>query len=107
MRMEWSNRNLDALLLGVLRDAPAHGYEVIQRLRERSDGEFDLPEGTVYPSLHRLEKTGVLRSSWDTVAGRRRRIYEITPAGASALQTVRAAWRRYALSVEAVLGVGS
>lgn len=105
MRLEWTNSNLDALLLGVLRDEPAHGYEVIQRLRDTSCGEFDLPEGTVYPSLHRLEKTGVLRSSWNTVGGRRRRIYEITPAGASALQTVRHAWSRYSFSVDAVLGV--
>lgn len=107
MKLDWTTSNLDALLLGVLRTEPAHGYEVIQRLREASDGEFDLPEGTVYPSLHRLEKAGVLRSSWDTVGGRRRRVYEMTPTGASALQTVRRAWNRYSFSVSAVLGSGA
>lgn len=104
MRADWSNSNLDALLLGVLSEGPAHGYEVIRRLREASDGVFDYPEGTVYPSLHQLQKDGVLQSSWDTVGGRRRRVYQITPQGVSALDTVRLAWRRYQISVTAVLG---
>lgn len=104
MKAEWSNSNLDALLLGVLSKEPAHGYEVIRRLRESSDGVFDYPEGMVYPSLHRLQKDGVLRSSWDTVGGRRRRIYQITPEGVSALDSVRLAWSRYQISVSAVIG---
>jgi DNA-binding PadR family transcriptional regulator len=104
MKSEWANGNLDALLLGVLEGGAAHGYEVIQRLRNASDGIFDLPEGTVYPSLHRLEKSGALRSSWDTVGGRRRRTYELTPTGSTALQSARTAWDRYSFSVNSVLG---
>lgn len=107
MKAEWSNSNLDALLLGVLSEQPAHGYEVIRRLREASDGVFDYPEGTVYPSLHRLQKDGVLQSSWDTVGGRRRRIYKITLEGASVLESARLAWSRYQLSVNTVLGAGA
>jgi DNA-binding PadR family transcriptional regulator len=107
MKAEWANGNIDALLLGVLSEQPAHGYEVIRRLRDSSDGVFDYPEGTVYPSLHRLQKAGVLQSSWDIVGGRKRRIYEITPQGSSALEGARQAWNRYQLSVSAVLGVGA
>ena len=107
MSREWTNGNLDALLLGVLHEQPAHGYEVIQRLRNASDGEFDLPEGSVYPSLHRMEKAGAVRSSWDTVGGRRRRVYEITPAGASTLRSARRSWSRYSFSVNAVLGLST
>jgi len=66
--------NLELLLLSVLEHEPLHGYGVLQRLRERSGGVFDLPEGTVYPSLHRLERDGLLRSEWREVDGRRRRV---------------------------------
>ncbi|MEP7091202.1 MAG: PadR family transcriptional regulator, partial [Nocardioidaceae bacterium] len=51
--------HLDTLILSVLHQGQAHGYEVIAELRRRSDGEFDLPEGTVYPALHRLEADGL------------------------------------------------
>ena len=50
--------NLDLLLLSVLRRTPAHGYAVVTALRTASAGAFDLPEGTVYPALHRLERAG-------------------------------------------------
>src|SRR5438270_2500489 len=63
--------HLDGLLLSVVAEGQAHGYVLIERLRERSTGEFDLPEGTVYPALHRLEASGLLRSTW-VEAGRRR-----------------------------------
>jgi PadR family transcriptional regulator, regulatory protein PadR len=107
MKQDWTRSNLDVLLLGILSERAAHGYQVIQKLRESSDGVFDLPEGTVYPSLHRLEKAGVLRSRWDTVAGRRRRIYEITPSGTTVLEKGRKAWGRYCFSVNAVLGLSA
>jgi PadR family transcriptional regulator, regulatory protein PadR len=96
--------NLDLLLLAVLEDGPAHGYAVITALRDRSDGGFDLAEGTVYPALHRLEGTGLLGSRWATIGGRRRRVYEITQQGAAALATERARWQRFARSVHAVVG---
>jgi DNA-binding PadR family transcriptional regulator len=96
--------NLDLLLLSVLQDGPAHGYGVITALRDRSDGGFDLAEGTVYPALHRLERNGLLHSRWATIAGRRRRVYEITPPGAAALAGERAQWHRFARSVHAVVG---
>ena len=93
---------LDALVLATLRE-PAHGYAVIEALRDRSEGAFDLAEGTVYPVLHRLEADGLLASSWSTVSGRRRRIYRLTRRGGSALAAHEAEWRRFATAVEAVL----
>ena len=78
--------HLDLLLLATLRDdGPAHGYAIIASLRERSLGAFDLPEGTVYPALYRLERDGLVDSEWDASAARRRRVYSLTPAGASVL----------------------
>src|SRR6266550_6094782 len=65
--------NVDLLLMGVLRQGPAHGYAIIAALRERSEGEFDLAEGTIYPALHRLEQAGLIDSSLESAQGRRRR----------------------------------
>jgi DNA-binding PadR family transcriptional regulator len=96
--------HLDALLLAVVADGPVHGYAVVERLRERSDGEFNLPEGTVYPALHRLEADGLLQSRWTIAAGRRRRQYELTDRGRAALGERSAEWRRFASAVEQVLG---
>ena len=103
MSNEQLKGHLDMLLLGVLKKGRAHGYEVIRRLADDSDGTFDLPEGTVYPALHRLEKLGLLASSWDATEGRRRRVYEITGAGATALRDRRAEFKRFAAGVQAVI----
>ena len=83
MKDEALKGHLDLLLLGVVRDSPAHGYAIIEELRRSSGGALDLPEGTVYPALHRLEKAGLLASRWSE-EGRRRRVYELTRRGKGA-----------------------
>ena len=92
------------LLLAVLAAGPAHGYGVIRALRQRSEGAFTLPEGTVYPALHRLEEAGLLRSHWAEQEGRRRRLYELTADGATVLSEMRREWRRFSTGVQAVVG---
>ncbi len=77
---------------------------IIARLRERSSGAFDLPEGTVYPALHRLERDGLVASEWDASAPRRRRVYQLTATGARALAAKRRDWRDFARGMQAVLG---
>lgn len=99
--------NLDLLVLEVLAARPAHGYDVIMSLRARSDGVFDLPEGTVYPALYRLESSGLLASSWQTESGRRRRVYALTRAGRAALREQRKQWREFTAAVGAVLGASA
>lgn len=99
--------HLDLLLLSVVKARPVHGYEVISELRERSGGEFDVPEGTVYPLLHRLEADGLLQSSWDDSGKRRRRVYRLTAAGLRALAEERSSWRRFSTGVDLVLGGAS
>jgi DNA-binding PadR family transcriptional regulator len=97
--------HLDLLLLATLRQiGPAHGYALIVGLRERSGGTFDLPEGTVYPALHRLEKTGLVASSWDEGGPRRRRIYQLTDDGLAGLSAQRKEWRDFTRGVQAILG---
>ena len=95
--------HLDLLLLSTLsRVGPTHGYALITALRDSSDGTFDLPEGTVYPALHRLERDGSVASRWSDDAPRRRRVYELTPAGAAALVAKRREWHLFARAVELV-----
>ncbi|MCW2752749.1 MAG: transcriptional regulator, PadR-like family [Marmoricola sp.] len=96
--------HLDTLILSVLKGGSAHGYEVVAELRRRSDGEFDLPEGTVYPALHRLERQSLLASDWEVGDGRRRRVYRLTAAGSTALAEETREWRRFAMGMNAILG---
>jgi len=98
--------NLDVLLLRILSAGPAHGYAVIAALKQRSEGLFDLPEGTVYPSLHRLEDAGLVASDWDSGSGRRRRVYRLTSSGEASLSQGRRDWQRFAAGMRAVLEAG-
>jgi DNA-binding PadR family transcriptional regulator len=100
---ERTKGHLDALLLALLASGPQHGYGVIAELRDRSAGELDLPEGTVYPALHRLERAGLLDSTWAPGATRRRRVYSLTAAGRAALSAERHEWARFSAAVGSVL----
>jgi PadR family transcriptional regulator PadR len=94
---------IDMLLLSVVARGPSHGYAIIEQLRLRSRGAFELREGTVYPALYRLERAGLLSSAVGHVAGRPRRTYRLTGAGLAALRERRDAWRELVRSVNAVL----
>jgi PadR family transcriptional regulator, regulatory protein PadR len=103
MRAETLKGHLDGILLAVLEPGPRHGYAIMEALRERSAGQVDLPTGTIYPALHRLERAGLVKASWSTVGGRRRRVYQLTPAGRRALATERSTWRDFSAAVTALL----
>lgn len=99
--------HLDAIVLAALEAGPAHGYAIIEAIRNRSGSTFDLPEGTVYPALHRLELAGLLASNWATPpGGRKRRLYSLTKTGTAALVERRKAWGRFAQAVDALLKGG-
>ena len=91
--------------MAVLADGPAHGYAIIESLRSRSGGMFDLPEGTIYPVLHRLEEAGLLISTRDVVENRSRRVYRLAPAGRRSLAEGRDEWRSFSRAVSAILEV--
>jgi len=97
---------LDLLVLAVVARRPAHGYAVLEALRVKSGGLFDLPEGSLYPALYRLAQAGFLDSESRIVSGRTRRIYAITPSGRAALRARHAAWRKLVRSIAAVMGEG-
>lgn len=97
--------HLDLLLLAVLSEGPAHGYAVIESLRTRSGGVFALPEGTIYPALHRLENQGLLSSQWSEDSGRRKRIYQLTPNGQKALAVHQEEWLKFSKAIHATVGI--
>jgi PadR family transcriptional regulator, regulatory protein PadR len=105
MEGEMLKGHLDMIVLAALADGPAHGYAVIQEIRRRSGGAFDLPEGTIYPALHRLEQGGLLNSRWtEGESGRQRRVYSLTRSGRRAFADQRAVWQRFAEAIGGLLG---
>lgn len=76
----------ELLILSTLRAGSRHGYQLALEAEARSRGAFVLQYGTLYPILHRMEKRGELKATWDAKPGRRRRVYALTHAGASRLR---------------------
>ena len=103
MNAETLKGHLELLLLAAVEPGPAHGYAIAEQLRARSDGAFDLSEGTLYPALHRLERAGLLASRWSEVNGRRRRVYQLTRTGHRALAKAHGEWREFARAMQAVV----
>ena len=106
MKSEQLKGHLDPLVLAVLEAGPRHGYGIIEQLRLRSDAVFDLPEGTVYPALRRLERDGIVEGHWVEIgAGSpRRRYYRLTFKGERALAEGREEWRQFRSAADSVLG---
>ena len=99
--------HIDMLILAIVAREAAHGYGIIEQLRLRSRGVVDLPEGTVYPALYRLEGLGFLASDAREVSGRTRRVYRITRAGRAALKERETSWRALVTSMDAILRGGA
>jgi DNA-binding PadR family transcriptional regulator len=104
MRAEAVKGHLDSILLASLEAQPLHGYAIMEAVRAGSRASFDLPTGTVYPALHRLERAGLIRSKWSTVLGRRRRTYELTERGRRRLGEERRSWKQFSRAVSTLLG---
>ena len=104
MNQETIKGHLDALILASLLEGPLHGYAITDSLRVRSKNLFDLPEGTVYPALYRLENGGYLKSTRKTINGRQRRVYKLTAQGRKELQARKENWKQFSKTVTAMLG---
>jgi|SRR5271157_477539 len=93
------------LVLSVLREGELYGYEIAQRIRERSDGAFVPSEGSLYPALHALEADGALEASWQASdRGPRRRYYKITKAGLGMLEEHANEWAAFSLGMSRAVG---
>jgi DNA-binding PadR family transcriptional regulator len=93
---------LEGLILAVLGTGPRHGYAIASELRERSGGALDVAEGTLYPVLHKLEKEGLIRSRWEVVNGRRRRVYAPSVQAGQAVRERLESWRRLSQAIDSV-----
>jgi DNA-binding PadR family transcriptional regulator len=88
------------MVLRLLSDEPMYGYQMVKELQARSDGYFEMEQGTLYPALHRLERDGLVHSEWK-VEGESppRKYYRITDAGRSALHEDAAKWADFSRSL--------
>lgn len=104
MRSALLKGHLDALILAVLADGPAHGYSILTMLRIRTRGAIDLKGGSLYPTLRRLEAAGLVGSDWEADNGRRRRVYTIRDKGRRHLESERGVWTQFVQAMEPLLG---
>src|ERR687888_428031 len=102
MRSDFLKKHVELLVLTALKAGPGHGYAIIRAIRESSDGEFELLEGSLYPVLHRVEREGLVSSSWSKVGGRKRRVYQLTRKGRAVLGEQERDWRRFARAMNRV-----
>jgi len=95
---------LDMLILKALSLEPMHGWGVSRRIQQISQGVLEVNQGSLYPSLHRLEHRGWVQSWWgESEAGRRAKYYELTREGRRQLATELEGWRRFTGAVELIL----
>ena len=95
---------LDLLILKVVALGPVHGYSVAQRLQQVSRDVVQVPQGSLYPALHRLENRGLLAAEWrQTDSGRDAKFYRLTRKGKAQLETQTASWRRLSEAVALIL----
>ena len=103
IRAQLLKGTLPLLILATIREGELHGYEIGRRIRERSAGAFTLSEGSLYPTLHRLEAEGALEATWrDGAGGPRRRHYRLTKGGLAALERAEREWTTFAGGVHRV-----
>ena len=96
--------HLDTFVLAAISHGANYGYAIAEWLRTQSDGTFDLPDGTIYPALRRLEDKGFLKSRWEATGERKRKVYSLTGKGERALADGKREWRVFRGAVGSILG---
>ena len=98
---------LDALVLKAISGGTLHGYGIVDRVREATDGVIQIEDGALYTALHRMEDRAWLRSEWGVSdRGRRAKFYTLTSEGQRRLVAEERDWRRYAEAVDKVFAIG-
>ena len=88
----------------MVKDENMYGYQMIKKLKEKSNEVFDFKEGTLYPILHALEEEGLITSYWDDTTGKKRKYYAITTKGKKSLKEKNEEWKIFSESVNRVIG---
>jgi PadR family transcriptional regulator PadR len=95
---------LDLLILKVVALGAVHGYAIAQRLQQVTRDVVQVPQGSLYPALHRLERRGLLVADWkETDTGREAKFYRLTRSGRAQLDTDAASWQRLAQAIGLIL----
>jgi PadR family transcriptional regulator, regulatory protein PadR len=103
-KVEFLKGTLDMLILKVVAGGPIHGYAISQRIQQISRDFFQVPQGSLYPALHRLEEQGWLDAQWkDTATGREAKFYALTRKGRKQLDTEVTNWERLSDAVALIL----
>src|SRR5881409_2240607 len=99
-RMELPQGTLDLLILKAVALEPQHGWAISERLHQISSATLDIRQGSLYPSLHRLERRGWIKARWGTSDNNRRaKYYELTRKGRAQLEAETSAWRRLSAAI--------
>jgi len=92
-KLDMRTGSTTVMILRLLADKPMYGYQIVKELQSRSEGYFDLEQGTLYPALHRLENDDLVSSQWEIVAdGPSRKYYHITDKGRTELEKSARQW---------------
>ena len=109
---EMKKGSLGLLILHLLHERPSYGYELTERLRERSQGDLTFEDAAVYPLLHAFERDQLVEGVWEqddsdagARRGARRRYYHLTPHGVEALRAALQDWGTFSSAVSRVLGI--
>ena len=103
-RLDLPQGTLDLLILKALSLGPQHGWAISERLHQVSRATLQVPQGSLYPALHRLERRGWIRAEWGASDNNRRaKYYELTRSGRKQLEHNSAAWRKLAVAVGQIL----
>ena len=106
-KMDLLRGTLDLLILQVLQLQPLHGVAVADRIRQVTKGTFDVPAGSLFPALHRLEQEGWIEGEWSLDNGRRIKSYALTASGRKQLALEKRAWNRTVEAVGLVIDAAS
>lgn len=103
-KTEFLKGTLDMLILKVVALGPIHGYAISQRIQQISKDFFQVPQGSLYPGLHRLEDRGWLQAEWkDSETGRQAKFYTLTKKGRKQLEAELVNWERLSDAVALIL----
>ena len=100
--------HLEAMILAILEQDPAHGFDIVKKLQDRGGGALHMREGTIYPVLYRMEASGLIQAKWDDSQkdrkGPRRKVYAVTRKGHRQLAQGRQEWEQFVNVVGGIIG---
>jgi transcriptional regulator len=103
-RLDLPQGTLDLLILKAVSSAPQHGWAISERIHQASRATLQIPQGSLYPALHRLERKGWIRAEWGASDNNRRaKFYELTRAGRRQLELEAHAWKRLTTAVSLIM----